>query len=422
MVYSPGTYTCKITSCGIVTFASIDVLPSQVSASISYDSLLCEGDSIILTANSGMETYNWFPTGDTTQQITISDTGWYALTTFDSSGCSANSDTVTIGFVDIEANVTLNGPTTFCHGDSILLTANTGLDHYQWLPSNDTGLTLTVHEPGSYAVITTDTNGCIAYSDTIELFTPDTTTTFSINGETEFCENDSVILTAQSSNSSQFIWTPGNVTTSSITVYQSGTYSLATTDVYGCKAYSDSIDILVEENNLIRPSADDTLICAGLPITMYASSPSGNIVWYDTLGNTINYGDSYTPSSTDSALVFMLFSESTYCKSEPNPVYLEVEDCHTVNAPNVFTPNNDGTNDFFSLHINGITCFNCKIYNRWGLLIYEIKNMDGYWDGTVIQSGELAVDGTYYYIAEFCKYDGRFGSHTGYITLIRDDN
>lgn len=66
--------------------------------------------------------------------------------------------------------------------------------------------------------------------------------------------------------------------------------------------------------------------------------------------------------------------------------------------PNVITPNNDKSNDVFSikgLHFYKEVLF--QVYNRWGVLVFEDTNYRGKWDGTN-NSGEELAEGVYYYI------------------------
>lgn len=71
--------------------------------------------------------------------------------------------------------------------------------------------------------------------------------------------------------------------------------------------------------------------------------------------------------------------------------------------PNVFTPKNgDALNEKFK--IDGVyePCFDfmsVKIYNRWGLLVFESEDPLFEWDGTINGKGD-ASEGTYYVILE----------------------
>ncbi len=66
------------------------------------------------------------------------------------------------------------------------------------------------------------------------------------------------------------------------------------------------------------------------------------------------------------------------------------------NMPNVFTPNNDGINDYFSLNTTyPATCiddFSMTIYNRWGEKVYETTDFGFKW------TGEALPTGVYFYV------------------------
>lgn len=54
----------------------------------------------------------------------------------------------------------------------------------------------------------------------------------------------------------------------------------------------------------------------------------------------------------------------------------------SLNIPNVFTPNNDGTNDTYKLFGKDLNFVNYQIYSRWGELIFEGNSINATWDGT----------------------------------------
>jgi len=91
-----------------------------------------------------------------------------------------------------------------------------------------------------------------------------------------------------------------------------------------------------------------------------------------------------------------------------------------IYIPNVFTPNGDGINDIFYFTIQGALCFHANIYNRWGVLVYELNSEPEGWPGTIRQTGEPAADGTYYYILNYCDYKNVSHELDGFITLIRN--
>ena len=73
------------------------------------------------------------------------------------------------------------------------------------------------------------------------------------------------------------------------------------------------------------------------------------------------------------------------------------DNCPIYNLPNVFTPNNDGANDFY---IPFPYCFvetiNMQIYNRWGNLVFETTDPGIMWDGNNLK-GKAVSEGVYFY-------------------------
>lgn len=74
----------------------------------------------------------------------------------------------------------------------------------------------------------------------------------------------------------------------------------------------------------------------------------------------------------------------------------------SIRIPNVFTPNKDNNNDCYT--VSGITpgCdeVSIKIYDRWGLLIFEGNLPKDCWNGKVNNTGADLSSGTYYYILD----------------------
>jgi gliding motility-associated-like protein len=85
-----------------------------------------------------------------------------------------------------------------------------------------------------------------------------------------------------------------------------------------------------------------------------------------------------------------------------------------LTIPNVFTPNNDGINDYFEIenleHYPGSTMV---IYNRNGRKVFEHNDYDGNW-----WDGRGAPDGTYFYVLTYTRMGKRKQIH-GVITLLR---
>ena len=89
------------------------------SSLISQDTIKACGDSVLVSATSGMNTYSW-SNGKTTASFFAKSTGWYKVTAINSAGCSG-MDSVFVSI--IKANI-INNDTTICLGRSVRLNAD----------------------------------------------------------------------------------------------------------------------------------------------------------------------------------------------------------------------------------------------------------------------------------------------------------
>jgi len=90
----------------------------------------------------------------------------------------------------------------------------------------------------------------------------------------------------------------------------------------------------------------------------------------------------------------------------------------TISIPNIFTPNNDGNNDNFKFLCESIKELHCTIYDRWGKLMFEMKNSSEIWDGRNL-SGYNCSDGVYYFILSAMDYNGNKINKQGFLELLR---
>jgi gliding motility-associated-like protein len=106
-------------------------------------------------------------------------------------------------------------------------------------------------------------------------------------------------------------------------------------------------------------------------------------------------------------------------------ILLSVREVIKAYIPNIFTPNGDGTNDYFTIlgdagNIKIINLF--QIFNRWGGLVYEGTNLlpndiQNGWDGNV--RGKPAEEGTYVYLAKVQLLNDKIKVLSGDVLLNR---
>ncbi|MGB0423920.1 MAG: gliding motility-associated C-terminal domain-containing protein, partial [Flavobacteriales bacterium] len=91
-------------------------------------------------------------------------------------------------------------------------------------------------------------------------------------------------------------------------------------------------------------------------------------------------------------------------------------------APNAFTPDNDGINDFW--YATGIDVdpdeYEVQIYNRWGEVVFLSTDLNEIWDGSVNNGEYFAEDGVYNFRIETRSLTTSDPKEIiGHITLIR---
>ena len=78
-----------------------------------------------------------------------------------------------------------------------------------------------------------------------------------------------------------------------------------------------------------------------------------------------------------------------------------VDNCPIFELPNVFTPNQDGINDFFkAVRVRQIKSIDISVYDRWGNLIYKSKDPYFKWDGVSIISKQPVSEGALFYVCD----------------------
>lgn len=108
-------------------------------------------------------------------------------------------------------------------------------------------------------------------------------------------------------------------------------------------------------------------------------------------------------STSDSEIVWEFGAEDY----EPFRVVLSES---TLEAPNAFSPNGDGINDYYNVYnVKSIVSFSGAIYNRWGQQLYswgidQIGCEDCGWDGTY--KGKDVKPGVYYVVINAKGADG----------------
>jgi parallel beta-helix repeat protein len=240
--YSDGACTTAMDGTSEFSAAFAVVCPTPVIA-ITAPPNVCPSATAAasVTAIAGA-TYSWsisngtIVSGAGTNAITFTAgaTGSVTLSVMVTSDCGAvNSTSANVPITPATATITASGPTTFCQGGSVVLTANAA-SSYLW-STGATTQSIVVSTAGSYSVTVTNAGGCSATSSPVTV-TVNPAPVATISGPASMCQaGGSVTLTVGGSNISSILWSNG-ATTPSITVSPTSTttYSVMVTSSAGC--------------------------------------------------------------------------------------------------------------------------------------------------------------------------------------------
>ncbi|MFN8357966.1 MAG: T9SS type A sorting domain-containing protein [Spirosomataceae bacterium] len=292
-IVTSGTYYLKATtsnSCSVSTTASVTVnSPSAVSISISK-SPVCAGETIQLSATSGLSAYQWAASGgtfaSTVQQATFRHTadGGYtiSLTVTNSLGCTSSTSvsvSVSVPVVSIDLYAAV------CAGKPLALSTTSGLSNYKWIASSGS-FSSTLHQAtfssnvaGIYrfSVTITNTVGCTTSATASTSVKALPLVTLSASA-TEICIGKPLTLSAPTGASS-YSWTAsGGVFSSTVnqatfSSSQTGAYQIGlTASANGCTATS-TMSLSVKPLPVVTARSNGP-ICLAQPINLTASGAS----------------------------------------------------------------------------------------------------------------------------------------------------
>lgn len=420
--------------------------PNIQTAISSFTEPLCYSDcdgTATVNPTTGGPTYTYlWSNGQTTQTAVNLCAGVYNVLVTDNNGCTGNSS-VTINqptqlifdsLVGVDVTCNLNDGQIYIYGNGGTPTYDYFIDGVQSV--NDTILNLS---GGNYLITLQDNNGCsidsTIYIDSPTVILPSLTTDFTrlcIPGEFTFTNTS----TPMSNVVSSYITFGDGFDTTVLSNVVSHTYpnvgqwnvSLTVTSDYGCQ-YTQTYTNFVETSPL--PTAQFNV--TPNPTTMFETSvlvqdfSINNIVSWDWVAPGSDEGVSnlenprlnYPDGETGEYMIYLTVTDDLGCTDTSSVKVIVLSDVLAY-IPNAFTPDGDEHNQVWKYSFAGIETsgFSMYIYNRWGEVIWESHDVDGYWDGSY--NGYYVPDGVYMWRADFdVLNDAERRVLNGSITVLR---
>ena len=276
---------------------TVNALPATPTITAGGPTTFCAGGSVTLTASAG-SSYLW-STGATTQSINVTTAGTYTVQVTNASGCQSAASagtTVTVNALPATPTITAGGPTTFCSGGSVTLTASAG-SSYLW-STGATTASINVTTAGTYTVQVTNASGCQSAASagtTVTVNALPSVPVITASGPTTFCSGGSVTLTAPASTS--YLWSNG-ATTQSIIVTTSGSFTVTVSNASGCTRTSAATSVTVNPAPATPTitAGGPTTFCSGGSVTLTASADNSYLWSNGATTSSINVTSSGTYS------------------------------------------------------------------------------------------------------------------------------
>ncbi|UTW67603.1 PKD domain-containing protein [bacterium SCSIO 12643] len=377
------------------------------------------GDGTIQTLNNQSSaiyhTYNYATSYDIT------------LLTSDSLGLCVKTDQSTVHVIEIKADFDLSHQFGCTPVNLNLTNKSAGYNQQAWsvdgiFKSSSKNPNLDLTQPGMRTISLKVWNDSVSCMDSIqkqiEVFPLPHVSTYS---DTSICYGDSLQLSVSGANS--FQWFPSNFLTATnipnpiTTTTQNMQYVVQGTDSNNC-INTDTLDIQIVTPAQILSFPKDTMIYEGQSFALTVNADQKlNYLW--TSDEYLSCEDCKDPFvEPQQKSVYTLHYEDPFqCFSGDTSVTVDIIDFN-VYIPNSFTPNNDGDNDVFMLASDGVDrLMYMYIYDYWGNLVYESRELDQGWDGTY--NGQTLNGNTaYVYKIKVIGFSGKTAEFVGTVNLI----
>ncbi len=393
--------------------------------------VFCSDVGVQLSVQQQYAIYQW-SNGGNTQSITVYDTGSFSVIVTDTVGCTGTSGSTIISTV-LPAPPAVAGPDTFlCNGGTVVLGGNpttsnatiqwTGDDaeHTGWLSSISAGnpkVTVPHDTLGTFVYILTTMNNQCSRMDTVIIYSYSAPVpSVDTSGNTIFCTGQSVQLSVMGTYAS-YLWSNG-ATGPTITVTQTGTYSVTVTDSTGCTASGGITQVQNNSPQAFSVYPDTTIVFGDsvlLTTDINLSAVSiDSFTWYPQVNITCLTCDSPVVAPKANQYYGLTIFANGCATSDSVLIAVILPDNFFI--PNVFSPNGDGNDDYFYVFSQaGVTVYSFQVYDRWGEKVHDGPYP---WDGSY--RGKPAPVGVYTYVFKLGLFgDPNFVYRKGTVALLK---
>ena len=402
----------------------------------------CDGSLEIsaIGGNPNSYTYTWTDDNSNDPLRTDLCAGFYNVEIEDANGCTVIRS-IELVEPEILAIDSFNTKGVGCNGSlgsiNIQVIGGTMPYMYTWTNNVSDSNEADGLDAGSYDVIVTDANDCsVGASYVIEESQPVTAVIADIVEPDCFGGQTCISIESASGGSGsgyKFTITPDGFQfplDSCVAVFAID-YDITVRDGTGECAWDTTI-VIGQPDQITVDAGPDQEIDLGstsdvISPIINSSLPINDIIWspMDSLECLDSDCEEVVSNTLNDILYTVTVVDENGC-SAFDDVLVTVNTSRNVYIPNIFTPNGDGTNDYFNLVIGSgaVSVSYLSIFDRWGNRVFAIENeyipevgMQDGWDGKY--NGQFVNPGVYVYTAQVNFLDGRILQYSGDVTVIR---
>lgn len=344
----------------------------------------------------------------------------------DTNTCTnATQATISVGNISGSATVTQH---VLCFGESTGVASAIGSSgnepySYTWstTPAQSNAVATNL-SAGQYTVTISDSYGCSTAASVNVQQSPQLTMQFTAINEScfQYCNGQLTAGVSGGIPPYQYSWSNGASTQSSIQQLCPGNYSVTVSDSANCQINASQSIITETFIDAAFTHTPDIGIAPASMTFISVSTGAHNYFWTFGDGNSANTSTAVNLYSNPGSYYVTLVVNSgppNFCVDSISTTVI-VQEPSQVTIPNVFTPNGDGSNDFFFALSEGLETELMIIFNRWGRRVFEWNTVGGHWDGKN-SNGTESAEGVYYFVFQGKGYDNVIYNQHGSITLMR---
>lgn len=438
-----GTYSVTVVDVkGCTTISSVTVVNANMPiATVNNTNVSCfggnNGTAIVSVAGGVLPFSYLWSNGSGVSQLNNLFAGIYTVTITDANTCTSISVVTITEPSKMQIEIQSSG-NEICRKDIATINSNVlgGTPLYTYLWNNlktSSIMSVSPLQTTTYTVSVTDANGCTETSNVTIIVNQLPVVTFTAP-DTAACGSLCVNFRNSSSLDSIYNWSFGDGDSSSLKgpthCYNTPGRYTVTLNVKSSKGCSSTLTrndyIRIYDFPVASFSTQPTITTILTPTIYFKDQSIGATSWLWNFGDVLNsksrlQNPEFTYTDTGAFCTSLLVTNQYGC-TDTAASCVGIKPAYSFYVPNSFTPDGNGTNDWWTPVGYGIseTDYKLIVFDRWGNLIWQTRTWGEAWDGRANNGEKVAQIDVYVWKVVFKdKVEMKHHQMVGHLTLLK---